>query len=138
MSDACQEVPGESPGSGVIGPETSPVICTWMWLQSPLIAATELISQPASHCEGIPGPVLQGGVCACWSGSSSASPRPTVCSEVRWLTHRLRVRCRPGPPLLTRTCGVGKCWGGGEQGGGKLIPAMCLVLCRLLDPHLSA
>lgn len=47
MSDACQEVPGESLGSGVIGPETSPVICTWMWVQRPLVAGAELISSPA-------------------------------------------------------------------------------------------
>lgn len=47
MSDACQEVPGESLGSGVIGPETSPVICTWMSFQGPLIAGAELINPPA-------------------------------------------------------------------------------------------
>lgn len=44
MSDACQEVLGESLGSGVIGPETSPVICTWMSFQGPLIAGAELIN----------------------------------------------------------------------------------------------
>lgn len=77
----CQE---ESPGLGLMGSETRPVICTWMWLQRLLIAVTELISQPArGHPRSDP-PEWE--VCFRWS--SRPPGHPQVCSRVlAGLTH---------------------------------------------------
>lgn len=85
----CQE---ESPGPGVAGSETGPVICTWMWLQRLLIVVTELISQPP---KGIPGLILQRGMCTLVgaAGSSLAALAPAgVLRVLAGLTHRPRSR----------------------------------------------
>lgn len=126
----CQE---ESPGSGLMGSETSPVICTWMWLQRLLIAVTELISQPArGHLRSDP-PEWE--VCFRWS--SRRRGHPQVCSGVLpGLTH-------PTPPFSCsslRLEGRGwRSWSGGWGGRARegrqawllcCVPGLCWVLCR--------
>jgi len=142
MSDACQEVPGESLGSGVIGPETSPVICTWVLFQGPLIAGAELINPPAiSRASRVWFSRVGGVDLLKWLQLRGGPGSPRCAQSYLWPDSPPVLSGSTEPPWATAPAPDSRGrqgWGGGgrerEGGPGLLISAGCLSTPVRLSP----